>query len=353
MSLPAVAVTGLHGGDNPQPGCAVVRSLRRSFPKMTILGLVYDALESGVFAEDGPDWVYTLPYPSSGSQPLLQRLDFILRDHRIDILMPTLDAEIEPLIRLEDELTARGIRTFLPSHDAFRARAKTVLADTCAACGCVTPRGELAWEEAGLLRAATRIGFPLMLKGQFYDARRVTNRDELVAAFHDVIRQWGAPVLLQERITGGEFNVMGVGDGKGGLIGLCTVRKTILSSQGKGVGCVVVREPRLEKTTARVVKHLRWRGPFELEFMHDEAADRFLVIEMNPRFPAWVDFPSALGLNFPAQIVELLSDRPVQKAAPVPVGSFFLRHQVELIGRIDEMSQLATRGVLQTKRRRA
>ena len=91
---------------------------------MTILGLIYDALESGVFAPEGPDWAYTLPYPTSGSAALLDRLDFILAKHRVQILIPTLDAEIEPLIRLHQELADRGVQTFLPTLDSFRAGPK-------------------------------------------------------------------------------------------------------------------------------------------------------------------------------------------------------------------------------------
>ena len=37
-----VAITGLQRGDNPQPGAAIVRSLRRTL-EVEIVGLVYDA----------------------------------------------------------------------------------------------------------------------------------------------------------------------------------------------------------------------------------------------------------------------------------------------------------------------
>jgi carbamoyl-phosphate synthase large subunit len=41
-----VAVTGLHRGDNPQPGASVIRSLRRLYPDLGIVGLA--ARASGV-----------------------------------------------------------------------------------------------------------------------------------------------------------------------------------------------------------------------------------------------------------------------------------------------------------------
>jgi carbamoyl-phosphate synthase large subunit len=353
MSASVVAVTGLHGGDNPQPGNAVIRSLRRAMPNLTIIGLVYDAMESGAYADDGPDVVCTIPYAAAGAGPLLERLDFISWSHPIDVLVPTLDAEIETLIRLEPELAARGIRTCLPSRDAFRARSKAKLADLCRECGCEAPETRLVRDVEELMRAGDDIDFPLMLKGQFCDAVRVEHRADLVPTYLAVVRRWGTPVLVQELIRGGEFNLMAIGDGEGGLHGAVTVRKTVVSVQGKGTSCIVVREPRVEALAAALASRLSWRGPFELELMHDEEEDRFYVIEMNPRFPAWADFPSALGANFPAMLFELATTGRTRPMTPVPVGRFFVRHQIELIGSIDELADLATAGVCRGKGKRS
>lgn len=353
MSDPIVAVTGLNRGENPQAGYAVVRSLRRRFPRMTIIGMIYDAMESGIFADDGPDWAYLIPYPSSGAKAFLDRLDVILKKHPIEILIPTLDTEIEMLIRLEPELTARGIRSFLPTLESFRASGKPVLDKLCESCGCATPRSELVSDLTDAERAAEVLGYPLMVKGSFYDAKLVHDEGELGKAFGEILRKWGAPLLIQKRIRGGEFNVLGVGDGHGGVTGLCTVRKTIVSSQGKGISSVVLREPRLEAIALRIVERLKWRGPFELELMHDEEDDTFRIIELNPRFPAWVDFPSAFGLNFPAQIVALLMGEKVELAIEVPVGRFFIRHQIELIGSVEDLEHLMTEGVRQAQRSRS
>jgi len=353
MTKPTIAVTGLNRGENPQPGYAVVHSLRRAYPGITILGLIYDAMESGIFAEDGPDCSFTIPYPTAGTPALLERLDFILERHPIDILIPSLDAEIEPLIRAESQLASRGIRTFLPSLDAFRARAKSSLGKLCRECDCETPRSELTSEVDEASTAAEEIGYPVMIKGQYYDAHRVKNEAELSKAFHEISQIWGVPVLVQECIAGGEFNVLGVGDGRGGVTGLCCVRKMILSSKGKGLAAVTLREPRLEEITLRMIKHLNWRGPFELELMHDEESDIFHIIEMNPRFPAWVDFPSSFGVNFPAQVVSLITKGTFEPMPEVPAGRFFLRHQTELFGSMDEIAQLMTEGVWKRTRSQA
>ena len=69
-----VAITGLQRGDNPQPGAAIVRSLRRTL-EVEIVGLVYDAYESGIYVEGGVDSAHVMPYPTCGAAAWLGRLD--------------------------------------------------------------------------------------------------------------------------------------------------------------------------------------------------------------------------------------------------------------------------------------
>ena len=85
-ATPRVAVSGLHRGENPQPGAGIIRSIRRQFPDATIVGLVYDALESGIYVNGGPDVVYTVPYPSAGAEAFLDLLvhgDMGVSDHGV------------------------------------------------------------------------------------------------------------------------------------------------------------------------------------------------------------------------------------------------------------------------------
>ena len=72
---PAIAVSGLHRGENPQPGAAVIASLRRRFPGLRLVGLSYDPLESGLYGQgaDHADIAYLIPYPGVGTRALLEQ----------------------------------------------------------------------------------------------------------------------------------------------------------------------------------------------------------------------------------------------------------------------------------------
>jgi hypothetical protein len=46
-----------------------------------------------------------------------------------------------------------------------------------------------------------------------------------------------------------------------------------------------------------------WEGPFEVEFIRN---DGYHLIEMNSRFPSWIDVCVGTWLNLPAVLAELL-----------------------------------------------
>jgi len=338
-----IAISGLHRGENPQPGAGIVRSLRRRFPDAFIVGLVYDAMESGIYVEGGPDVVYAMPYPTAGADVYLQRLDEILARTPFDFFLPTLDAEIELLAYLESGFASRGLTTCLPEVDSLHRRSKNHLSALAEECDVEVPETEAIYDLSGARRAVGRLGYPCMVKGQYYDARRVVNDIELASAVNKLLGEWGAPAILQRCINGPEFNAMGIGDGEGGIIGLCCIRKTILSDKGKGCGAITIRDEKLERLCQRLISALQWRGPFEIEVMMDEEIGDYSLIEINPRFPAWVDFPSQFGVNFPAALFEMMSGGKTPAALPVcQPGHFYVRHQIEVLGHVDQLAELAT-----------
>jgi carbamoyl-phosphate synthase large subunit len=347
MTTPlTIAVTGLHAGENPQPGPGVIRSLRRRLGRddVFIVGLVYDVLESATYTDDGPDATFEIPYPSAGNEAVLARLDYIHSRYPIDILIPTLDAEIMPLIQLEEALAERGIKMLLPKADSFKSRSKTALEALAEACSCHTPKSIAVYEPNGAAKAAAELGYPVIIKGQYYEAYKAVNQADLLAHFHAIANKWGTPVLVQEFVDGSEFNVIAVGDGEGGTGGYCTIRKTIISEKGKGYGAVVIRDETLNQIALCIIEHLKWRGPIEVEFLKEDATGEYCIIEVNPRFPAWVDFPSTLGHNLPALVVETLQTGSMPRLPDYPTGKFFLRHCVDITCDVADMGKLSALG---------
>ena len=335
-----IAVSGMHRGENPQPGASIAGAIRQAWPDAIIVGLAYNAFESGIYAADGPDVCHAMPYPTAGLATYLARLAEVRMATPFDWFIPTLDAEIALLAGAAAELAQLGIGVVLPEPATLTRCGKAKLPQVAAKCGVAIPATAVARDLSEALEHAEEAGYPVFVKGPFYDAMLVQSPAALAAAGAAILADWGPPLIVQEPLLGTEFNVMGLGDGAGGLLGHCAVRKLIISDKGKGNGSVVVRDPRLDDITRRVIAETCWRGPFELEFIRDQRDDAYRLIEINPRFPAWVGFPAQLGANFPAAWVEWMVGGSCRPLPTLPPGRFFLRHQIEVTGDMEQISAL-------------
>ena len=109
-----LAVTGLNNTDNPGPGVPFIRGVKESSDfDFRILGLVYENLEPGIYMEGLCDRIFQIPYPSSGSDDLIERIEFIDQQEKIDVLVPNFDAELFSFMKNEKRLVGRGIHIFL------------------------------------------------------------------------------------------------------------------------------------------------------------------------------------------------------------------------------------------------
>lgn len=339
-----VAVTGLSATDSPAPGVAVIRAIRDADPRTRIVGLAYETLDPGAYISGLADHVYLLPYPSLGADAMFERLLAAHRQTPFDVLIPTLDSEMPAMVRLGARLRDVGIRTFLPQHDSLELRAKDRFGELRETHAVSVPRGAAITDARDLSHLDLR--YPLMVKGQFYEAYIAYGPADVHARFQQIAGKWGVPVVLQEFVAGEEYDVVALGDGDGLLVGSVAMRKMQLTDKGKAWGGVTVADPALESFVRDVIKKLRWRGPCELEIMREKETGLLFVIEINPRFPAWVYLTVGAGRNLPWAAVRLARGEVVESMDPAPPGVMFLRHCQEQICSMADFQSLATVGEL-------
>lgn len=340
-----IAVTGLKTGDNPQPGVPIINSIRKAGFKGKIVGLIYDSLESGVYHPDIAQEIYQMPFPSAGEEAIMTRIDYILSKTKIDVLIPTLDSEIIGCIRLEKELNKRGIKMFLPSEEQLLLRDKSNLCKTFPELGIQVPKTIFITDINKINTLDKELKFPVYIKGSLYEAYRCNTISEASYYFNLIVSKWGFPVLAQEAVYGDEFNISLVGDGEGHILGMIPQRKLIITDKGKGFGGVVIDNPKLNKFAEDVIKALKWRGPCELE-MIKTLDDEIYLIEINPRFPAWIRLAEGAGQNLPAMVVKLALGEEVEPFTSYKTGTMFIRHAEDIIADIADMGQLSATGEL-------
>lgn len=339
-----VAVTGLNArADNPGPGLAVVRCLRESAEfsgfDLRIIGLGYDALDPGLY-HGSCDAAYLLGYPFSGTTALADRLRAIYLQERLDAIIPCLDAELPNFVQLQPELHSWGIRSFLPSAQQLQLRDKSRLSELAEQCGVLTPPTRLTHDPAFFCNCdADGWTYPLVVKGLYYDAQICLDAQSAASAFSRIAASWGMPIIVQRLIKGEEYNLAGIGDGFGRLIAPVMMKKRALTEKGKAWAGVTVHDARLLAAAEEIVRHLRWRGALEIEVVRDKDGD-YHLIEINPRFPAWIYLSAGVGRNLPAALLRLIIGDPLPAFAEVPAGTMFIRYAEEVIVSLKEFESM-------------
>lgn len=347
MDRLTIAVTGLNASDSPAPGVPVIRAIRDGVNRTcSIIGLSYHPLDSGNYMDDIADRVFLVPFPSAGTETVLERIKYVHRQCPIDVLMPTLDAELPIYLKLTDALTDMGIKTFLPREDDLRLRSKAKFYDLHENFGISVPKSVAITDSSAIYKLDQEFTFPLMVKGQFYDAYIAYSPMEVEGHFQRIRAKWGVPVVIQEFIAGEEYDIVALGDGEGGLIGSVAMRKMQLTEKGKAWGGVTINNPVLTEFVGNVIRKLKWRGPCELEVIISRNKGEYYLFEINPRFPAWVFLCVGAERNLPWATVQLALGDKVEPMAPAEPGIMFLRHSFDQICMLSDYESLTTTGEL-------
>lgn len=341
-----IAVSGLNAIDSPGPGLAVARGLLESSKiEAKMIGLAYESMEPGIFMHDIFHKTYQIPYPSAGTEMLMKRLLEIHEKEKIDLIIPNFDAELFSYIKLEKELLEKGIHTFVPESNSFEERQKWNLPEFGKKHRLKVPRSKELMVFSDFYPASVDFGFPLVVKGKYYDAIVAYNAEQAQSAFNRISAKWGLPIIVQEFIHGQEFNVTGLGDGNGNAISIVPMRKLYITDKGKAWSGISIGDENIIKLTKKFIKSTRWRGGFELELMKNEKGE-FFILEINPRLPAWVYLAVGCGQNIPEALALMAMGEKIEPFKKYDVGKMFVRYSWDMIVNLEEFQKISTFGEL-------
>ncbi|UZK66670.1 ATP-grasp domain-containing protein [Sphingomonas sp. M1-B02] len=323
-----IFVSGLYAGGNPQPGVGIVRSLRQGYPDATIVGVEYSNGVSGIHFDELDDLWIQRPWGEldlesygqrvrevldagglwiSGSDLEAMWLASVFPDGHANLLAPPM-AGIKRITKPVVE-AASGLPVRIPTY------LSTEHSD---------------WDLHAFCRAQD---WRVWLKGPYYDASRTPTWDAFTAVRNALSKVWSTEKLfLQAHVSGYEESVM-LSAYQGELLGAVSMRKRDVTAEGKTwAGDVSDVPPEFLEPLRRMVRDTNWTGGGELEMVRD-ASDQLWLIEMNPRFPAWVHGATIAGHNLPALLVQAATG---VRAQPVPAQSAeFTRVVLEVPVRAD------------------
>jgi len=342
-----VAVTGLNAIDSPGPGIPVIRGLRESeVYDVRIVGLSYEALEPGIYMHDLVDKTYQIPFPSSGVESLLTRLQYIHSVEKIDLIIPNFDAELFSFIKLADHFqNVMGIKIFVPTQEQFDERHKANLNDFGEKHGIEVPKSQMIFSASEIPKYQEEFEYPMVVKGKFYDAAIAYTPEQAANHFNKISAKWGLPIILQKFVHGQEVNVTALGDGKGRMVGAVAMRKTYITDKGKAWAGIAIKDDNLMAMTQKIVESSKWKGGLEVEVIKDKDG-KYYLIEINPRFPAWVYLAVGCGQNHPDALMRLAIGDEVESFKDYDAGKMFVRYAYDMIVGLDEFEKISTAGEL-------
>jgi len=338
-----VGISGINAVDNPGPGVGVARALKDDGElRIRPIGLAYDAMEPGIYLDWLFEKTFLLPYPSADKDAFISRLAYIKQMHGLDFIIPNLDAELPLYTKYRAEIEQLGILLFIPDPEQLQVRNKDHLFDVANHIGVKIPRTYVVTSLMKVKEAITALGTPVMVKGALYEAYKAFTLQEAEGYFHKIAAEWGYPIILQQVVSGEEMNVIGVGDGEGGLLGRVGIKKLSITALGKIWTGVTVKHEAMLAAAETFAREYRWKGPFELECIVN--GDTVYLIEINPRFPAWSYFAAGVGMNLPANTLRKAFDLPLVGSGDYDTGKLYVRYTYETITDMSAFQHMALTG---------
>lgn len=347
MKKLVIAVSGINSVDNPGSGIGIIRSLKEANPKITCIGLSYDAMDPGLYMNQYVDKGYLLPYPSASVDKYLDRLLHICKQNKVSIIIPAFDSELPHYIKNIEVLRQQGIQLLIPNRQQFESSNKAGLHRLAQKLKILTPLTIPVSSFEELNAALERTGFPAVIKGCFYEAYYIHSYAEAHAKFNQIAAAWGLPVLIQQYVTGKDYNLIGCGGvgpkNKSVPLGAVPAKKLLLTKQNKIWTAVTIDNPGMVEIGRKFVEATGFTGGFELEFRISDR-DELYLIEINPRFPAWVYLATAAGVNLPLRYVLNLTEKKYKFPNTYQVGKLLVRYTGEMIRDLSDFEKITING---------
>ena len=345
-----VAITGFGGLDNSEPGTAVARALKLGWEgKISIDALGYDPWMTGAFSPGLIDNIHILPPLVEGDYALLERIVEINEKRKFHVIIPTLELEIPVLSRLEERLKSKGIKILIPSSEHLNMVTKTALPYFCYRNKIPTPITLHVPNVNDVPFHANQFTYPIMVKGVVASAQKVDNWSDALFYARKFNSRWGGGAILQEKIEGEEFDVSIVARNNESCASILAMKKLGINQKGKGVIGSPVNDPELIKHSLKILKKLHWKGPLELEYVKSNNTNKYILLEINPRFPSWILLSHFTGINQPATLLKeiLKPNSPIRNVTNMKKA--FVRNIEEITLPFEKIKKLTSHKSLKVK----
>ena len=148
----------------------------------------------------------------------------------------------------------------------------------------------------------------------------------------------------QRNVLEDEFSVCVLADRHHHAAAVTTIKKLLTSKGGSTWMALSVDGGKPAEAAVALAADAGWTGPLTLDFIRNEKGVPFLTA-LHPRFPDWINFPAAEGLNLPGLLLDILRNRvAVANASAAPAGRLFVRAAIDIVTDIHRFGAFSLTG---------
>jgi diaminopimelate decarboxylase len=318
-----IYISGLYSGTNPQPGVGIARSIRTAYPKAKLIGVEYSNRCSGIHWQDFDEIWLQRPWDELNLTAHAEEIRKVLDSGGLWI--SSIDLEIMWFARifpdghpnlLTPPMSAleQVSKPAISAHEGLPVKIPTFVTTEIS-----------DWDLHAFCREHD---WKVWLKGPYYEAARTRSWAEFEEKRHILSNAWATEKLfLQAHVSGYEESIT-LSAYRGELIDCVRMRKRDLTELSKTwAGDISEVEEEFLVPLREMIRRINWTGGAELEMVRD-ADNQLWLLEVNPRFPAWIHGSTITGRNIPASLVEGATGIPADESPAL--GEEFTRVVMEI-----------------------
>ena len=153
------------------------------------------------------------------------------------------------------------------------------------------------------------------------------------------------PIIVQQFINGTEVNIAALGDGEGNAISIIPMKKMYITDKGKAWAGITIEDDNMIALAKTFISATKWRGGFEVEIMKTNKGELY-IMEINPRFPAWIYLSAGAGQNQPAALVKMALGEKVEPMTEYNAGKLFIRYSWDMVVDVGSFQQFTAFGTI-------
>ena len=235
-------------------------------------------------------------------------LEHILTEHKIDILFPSSDHDMEGVMELISHGWEPNVKMFRPDYKIYRTLSdKLALNIELSKNGFLVPK---------FFSSNESLQFPVVVKptreGGGKGIYIVDNEQECSLKLAEIRTRFGDSYIIQEYIPGGVGSIYMVvliygQDGKIYGESVTQSHRTFYTWGASGTAGTIVNEAEAAELAQNMIARLGgWVGPINLEFKRHVENRQFYLMEANCRLNGYSYLNTMNSLNFPKAMYELL-----------------------------------------------